>query len=208
MANVKHPASASPTDRSRNNKRPKIADSNQSEPDFTRELKSRPNAVVGVFGLQTLERYGYVDYLDGAPPRDPVFDGMPIHPLLGKDRFSVYITDNVSLPYDSYARALPALRMVTSLLNEPSIMPFFSGILDRSRYQKINHWPKNVTPKTAWYRFMESNNSFDIWDKMARLKNCLRFRFRKFEGEDAGTAMYTTLDLSGPSNGRYGFHDG
>lgn len=173
------------------------------------------DAIVQAFGLDALEKHGYINYIGEQLPAFPSLETMPIHPIFRRDNFFVgpfgdpRVDLQVEVPFGnkSYDVLSPALKIASGILSEPSLQPFLAGILARHLWTQVTEWPNTFQPRDTVYSFKERDgqpgdpSSHETWRQVAELQHCLKFRFKEC---DKGTLMETEPDLQGRAHNRFG----
>ncbi|KAF1354666.1 hypothetical protein BDV97DRAFT_418461 [Delphinella strobiligena] len=101
----------------------------------------------------------------------------PIHPIFRRKNW-------IDISDDEYKLLDPGLRLASCFLYEPSVMPFFTGIL-RREFTKITNVPQAVTEKFMLNRFDPIPYTSDkgwkqqtaTWKTLANMKDCISWRF-------------------------------
>lgn len=92
------------------------------------------DGILSVLKLKHLRKNGYINFSGTSPPIDlkkavtdmvdPVHGHSEIHPVFARTRW-------IGLSEDDYKLTLPGIRMASCMLNEPSVVTFFNGLLNR-----------------------------------------------------------------------------
>lgn len=174
--------------------------------------------ILHAFGLDNLQKYGYIDYLDPqmSQPPDPSKIGhkrdylratryvpwsalrRPIHPILKKDNFEC--------PDAVYEIIRPALLIASGFLNEPALQSFLGGMLDQTKWIQRPGDTKEF--KELPSADMEQN-PISVWKQVALLKHCITFSFEAIDASErchAMTGIFHHAPFENPP--KYGFVHG
>lgn len=176
--------------------------------------------ILNNFRLKDLHRHGYVDWPGDQPypgiehdftvqvPNDiilPTYPQVPDHPAFAKDRW-VGINDS------DFDLIRPAIRLVSCLLTEPTVLSIFNGLL-RSNIERIydqrvidryNTDPNNQDKITRLYRFRAINHTDDAphftrsrrtWRKLYQMRRCVDWQFSPLNGQWGNTISVGTPGL-------------
>lgn len=101
----------------------------------------------------------------------------PIHPVFRRQNW-------LDISDDDYRLLDPVLRLASCYLYEPSVMPFFTGLL-RREFTKIPNVPQAVAWKFILNRFdpvpydsvQGRQQQIKTWKTLANMKDCIKWRF-------------------------------
>ena len=169
--------------------------------------------LVARFGIEMLEKRGYIDMIDGPPDDDAEFNRYPVHPMFDKRNFAIYDSlSDISTPLEvsEYTSISPSLRLASRILNDPSVQPFFAGVVAHDKYKPLKRFPPSFAPVNERYYTFEDipsdpRDPVATWRTVAQLSKSILFRFTDMTG--TGFLMSTTLDIDGPKHGRWGLRD-
>lgn len=190
------------------------------QPPRKRQKKPLPfpekDLILSQFTLDNLKDYGYTHFVN-VPEPDLLFKTSPVHPIFKKSNF--YMGPGLAIEQKYYNLIRPALRMASCVFYEPSMQPYFAGILAPAYYEEITKFSKSVEAGRAREMVPEKLYMFRprpvdpndptghiqaTWKAMYRMQDCVRFR------SDIGgkTSVYgvTGYDFNAAQKGRFGLH--
>lgn len=100
---------------------------------------------------------------------------LPIHPIFREECWR-------NLTHQDYERVYPALLMASRMLDEPTVLPFFKGLLLPVYWQKIDETLTRHLHGLPRYSFraLEIENrqgALMIWQQLAAMRDCVRWEF-------------------------------
>lgn len=160
------------------------------------------DSIVAQYGLETLGNIGVIDLQSGQAVIEET--AANIHPAFVRDRWAL---DH----QDDWQFLEPVLRLASCYLNESSVLPFFSGLLERgndSTWRPLegkaieDKWKRKVWMFDALHgkdAATVTRLQTDTWKRLAAMRACVRWRFHELAGPYAITVFTNSApDLAGP----------